>query len=125
MGNDLFELQLPSLAEHLATARSFAASVARHYDVTGEAIEDLKIAISEACVDALLAGSGIRVRAEDAGRAVAFEVDAPDAPDTPEREALDELGAPARLELIRSLFADATIDNQNGRRAIRFSVPLD
>ena len=26
MGDELFELQLPSLAEHLATARSFAAA---------------------------------------------------------------------------------------------------
>jgi anti-sigma regulatory factor (Ser/Thr protein kinase) len=125
MGDDLFELQLPSLAEHLATARSFAAAVARHYDVAGEVVEDLKIAISEACVDALVARSGIRVRAEDVGRAVTFEVDAPDAPETPEQEALDELGAPARLELIRSLFADATIETDHGRRAVRFSLPID
>jgi anti-sigma regulatory factor (Ser/Thr protein kinase) len=125
MSHDLFELQLPSLAEHLATARSFAAAVARHYDVTGEAVEDLKIAVSEACVDALLAGSGIRVRAEEVGRAVTFEVDAPNAGETPEQEALDEVGAPARLELIRSLFADATVGTDRGPRAIRFSLPLD
>jgi len=124
MSHDLFELQLPSLAEHLATARSFVAAVARHYDVTGEAVEDLKIAISEACVDALVAGSGIRVRAEEVGHAVAFEVDAPEAAETPEQDALDELGAPARLELIRSLFPDATAASDNGRRAIRFSLPL-
>jgi hypothetical protein len=125
MSHDLFELQLPSLPEHLATARSFAAAVARHYDVVGEAVEDLKIAISEACVDALVAGSGIRVRAEEVGRAVAFEVDAPEAPETPEQEALDEVGAPARLELIRSLFADATVGRDHGRRSIRFSLALD
>ena len=125
MSHDLFELQLPAHAEHLATARSFAAAVARHYDVMGEAVEDLKIAVSEACVDALVAGTGIRVKAEEVGRAVAFEVDAPEAAETPEQEALDEVGAPARLELIRSLFGDATIDADYRGRAIRFSLPLD
>jgi hypothetical protein len=124
MNHDLFDLQLPPQAEHLATARSFAAAVARHYDMMGEAVEDLKIAISEACIDALVAGTGIRVRAEEIGRAVTFAVDAPETEQTPQA-ALDELGAPARLELIRSLFADTAIEHDLGRRTIRFSLPLD
>jgi hypothetical protein len=123
--HDLFDLQLPSHAEHLATARSFAAAVARHYDVVGETVEDLKIAISEACIDALVAGAGIRVRAEEVGRAVTFAVDAPEAERTPEQAVLDELGAPARLELIRSLFPDTGVETDHGRRTIRFSVSLD
>lgn len=125
MTHDLFDLQLPSHTEHLATARSFAAAVARHYDVTGEAVEDLKIAVSEACIDALVAGAGIRVRAEEIGRAITFAVDAPESPGPPEQDALDELGAPARLELIRSLFADAAVEDDHGRRTIRFSLSLD
>jgi hypothetical protein len=123
--HDLFDLKLPPLAEHLATARSFAAAVARHYDVTGEAVEDLKIAVSEACIDALVAGAGIRVRAEEIGRAVTFAIDAPESGGTPEEAVLDELGAPARLELIRSLFADTALGDDVGRRTIRFSLPLD
>lgn len=122
MSHDACRLSLPSRAEHLATARSFAAAVARHFAISGEIVEDLKIAISEACVDALVVGEPIHVLAEDAGRSVAFSVDAPEALEGPERAALDELGAPARVELIRSLFPDATVSIDGGRRSIRFSV---
>jgi hypothetical protein len=125
VSHDEFTLRLPPLAEHLGTARSFAAAVARHYDVAGETVEDLKIAISEGCIDGLVSGEALRVRAEEVGRAIAFEVDAPDHDGTmPERDALDELGAPARIELIRSLFPDATIGAADGRRVIRFTVAL-
>ncbi|MGH2637535.1 MAG: ATP-binding protein [Actinomycetota bacterium] len=124
MTHDAFGLTLPSRAEHLGTARSFAAAVARHYDVAGEAVEDLKIAISEACVDALVAGEPIHVRASESGRAISFSVDAPEGDDAPDRAELDELGAPARIELIRSLFPDAGVASAAGRREIRFSLPI-
>lgn len=122
MNHDAFALALPSRSEHLGTARSFAAAVARHFAVAGEAVEDLKIAISEACVDAIAAGEPILVRAEDEGRSIAFSVDAPDGHGP--GAAPDELGALGRMELIRSLFPDATVVAEDGRRAIRFSLPL-
>ena len=125
MSHDEFTLRLPPLAEHLGTARSFAAAVARHYDVASETVEDLKIAISEGCIDGLVTGEVLRVRAEETGRAVVFEVDSPDHDGTmPERDALDELGTPARIELIRSLFPDSTVVAADGRRVIRFTVAL-
>jgi anti-sigma regulatory factor (Ser/Thr protein kinase) len=124
VSHDVFDLQLPAAAEHLGTARSFAAAVARHYDVAGETVEDLKIAISEACVDALVAGSPIRVRAEEVGNAVSFAVEAPEGGVTDEQRELDDLGAPARLELIRSLFPDTSVQTEEGRRLIRFLLPL-
>lgn len=125
MSHDRFTLELPPLTEHLGTARSFAAAVARHYEVTGEVVEDIKVAVSEACIDALVSGAPLSVSAEEAGRAIRFEVDAPENDDhLPERLALDELGTPARLELIRTLFPDATDASAEGRRVIRFSVPL-
>jgi hypothetical protein len=120
--HDAFRISLPPNTEHLGTARSFAAAVARHYAVSGEAVEDLKIAISEACVDAIVAREPIRVAAEDEGRTIAFVVDAPEGADGAERAALDELGAPARVELIRSLFPDAAVTTDDGRRRIRFSL---
>jgi hypothetical protein len=120
-----FALELPPLAEHLGTARSFSAAVARHFGVAGELVEDLKIAISEACIDALVTGERLRVDASGSGRALRFEVSAPEHQHTaPERDILDELGAPARIELIRALFADAEIDASDGHRVVRFSVPL-
>jgi anti-sigma regulatory factor (Ser/Thr protein kinase) len=123
VNHDAFDLTLPSRAEHLGTARSFAAAVARHFAVSGEAVEDLKIAISEACVDALTAGEPILVRAEDEGRSITFRVDAPDAGDDANADP-DGLGVPGRLELIRSLFPDAAVVTEDGRRAIRFTMPL-
>ncbi len=123
---DAFRLTMPCRADQLGTARSFAAAVARHYAISGESVEDLKLAISEACVDALVAGAPIDVSAEDAGSSIAFAVKAPDAagaPGGPERAELDELGAPARIQLIRSLFPDATV-SEDGHRTIRFSLPL-
>jgi hypothetical protein len=123
--HDHFTLELPPLAEHLGTARSFAAAVARHFAVSGEAVEDLKIAISEACIDALVSGERLHVRAEELGHALLFEVEAPEHDETPpERAALDELGTPARIELIRSLFPDATAGAADGKRVIRFSVTV-
>jgi anti-sigma regulatory factor (Ser/Thr protein kinase) len=122
VNRDEFRLTLPSRSEHLGTARSFAAAVARHYAITGEAVEDLKIAVSEACVDALVAGAPISVLAEEDGSVVAFSVDAPEPGEDHARADLDELGAPARIELIRTLFPDATIASHNGRRTIRFSL---
>ena len=125
MSHDTFTLELPPLAEHLGTARSFAAAVARHYDVAGETVEDLKIAISEGCIDGLVNGEPLHLHAEETGRAVVFEVDAPEHDDRlPERLALDELGTPARIELIRSLFPDASVVSPDGWRVIRFSVAL-
>jgi hypothetical protein len=125
VNDDAFRLSLPSDAVHLGTARSFAAAVARHYAVSGEAVEDLKIAISEACVDALVAGQPIHVVAEGLGEVVAFTVDAPEGEEGSERAALDELGSPARIQVIRSLFPDAKVTDDNGRRRIRFSLVHD
>jgi Histidine kinase-like ATPase domain len=120
-----FSLELPPLAEHLGTARSFSAAVARHFGVAGETVEDLKIAISEACIDALVTGERLYVGARENGRTLRFEVSSPDHQGAlPERDVLDELGAPARIELIRALFADADVAASDGHRVVRFTVPL-
>jgi serine/threonine-protein kinase RsbW len=121
--HDAFALTLPSRGEYLGTARSFAAAVARHFAVTGEDVEDLKVAISEACVDALETGTPVVVHAEDEGRVISFVVDAPDRHEG-EPERADELGAAVRIELIRTLFPDAEVVAVDGRRAIRFSMPV-
>jgi anti-sigma regulatory factor (Ser/Thr protein kinase) len=119
-----FELNLPPRSELLGTARSFAAAVARHYELGGEAIEDLKVAISEACVDALLVGERLHVHASEGGRVVSFTVDLPREDTGPTADqAQDELGAAARFELIRSLFPDANLETDAGRRRVRFSLP--
>jgi serine/threonine-protein kinase RsbW len=126
MSHDGFALEVPARSEHLGTARAFAAAVARHYEVDADVVDDLKIAISEACVDALAEAEPLRVRAEDLGRSLRFEVASPrgDARPDEDRADLDELGAPVRLELIRALFDDAAVEDVDGERVVRFTVPL-
>lgn len=122
MSHDAFDLELPPNAEHLGTARAFAAALARSLGASGEAIEDLKLAISEACTDALAADRNVRVRAVHEDGVLAFEIDAPEGSST--AEGLDGTGVPARVELVRTLFPDAASTVADERRMLRFTVPL-
>ncbi|MEX2274641.1 MAG: ATP-binding protein [Actinomycetota bacterium] len=90
----------PALA---ATARLFAAAVARRAGVGQERIDDLKLAVTEACAAAIDAGSAVEidVAANDGRVAVVVRAsrigeDRASAPDAP-------IG---RLDLIRALFDD-------------------
>ena len=114
--------------EHARTARLFAAAAARHYGVAEERVEDLKVAISEACTNAFRAhtdagisdpvrvvavaeAGGVRFSVVDAGRG--FEPPPPDAGKdyTPPGGIFEgSLG----LTLIHSLFPDAEISRNTG-----------
>ncbi len=50
---DGFALMIRGRPEHLVSARMFAASVGRHLGAGQEQIEDLKLAVSEACTNAM------------------------------------------------------------------------
>ncbi len=90
--------------------------------MSGETIEDLKLAVSEACTDALLGGQPIRLLALVRDRMLRFEVDLSRSPST--AEGLGDPEAPARIDLVRTLFPDAAIDVEPTRRSIAFSVSL-
>ncbi|HEX6231437.1 MAG TPA: ATP-binding protein [Actinomycetota bacterium] len=122
MTREAFELELPPSAEHLGTARSFAAALARSFGASGESIEDLKLAVSEACTDAITSDRRVRIRALLEKGALGFEIDAPDDPGT--AEGLAGTGAPSRVDLVRTLFPDATSTTSGDRRMLRFSLPL-
>ncbi|MFL5766495.1 MAG: ATP-binding protein, partial [Actinomycetota bacterium] len=61
---DRFTLELPSEPISIGTARLFSATVARFFGTQEEAVEDLKLAVSEACTVAIRANEaqGRRVR---------------------------------------------------------------
>lgn len=122
MNEDAFELEVPPLAEYLGTARSFVAAVARRSGAVGEAVEDLKLAASEACTDVMASGRTVRIRAISRDGALGFEIDAADRPSV--AEGLDEIGAPARIDLVRALFPDAAVSDVGGRAVISFTLPL-
>ena len=52
----LVELRIPSRAEWVAVARLTVAAVARHLPFTVEEIEDVKLAVAEACTTVIQAG---------------------------------------------------------------------
>ena len=54
-GSDELVLEIAPEAEQIRTARLFAAAAARHFNVDEERVEDLKVAISEACTNSFRA----------------------------------------------------------------------
>jgi serine/threonine-protein kinase RsbW len=134
---DELVLLMSPQADFVATARLFAASVARHVGCKEETVEDLKVAISEAVTNSIKAqrtagvSESIRVVAR-VGRSLSFEVvDAgrgfgvspPLQQETTPSGGLYE--GSFGLALIRALFGDVSIEpNQNGGTTVRFSLPL-
>lgn len=131
--SDELVLDIAPQAEHVRTARLFAAAAARHFSVDEERIEDLKVAISEACTNsfrahesaklsdpvrvvAVPADDGVRFSVIDAGEG--FEPEPPAGPDYTPPLGLFEgsLG----LALIRTLFPDVQI-TRNAERGMTVS----
>ena len=127
---DQFRLEFSSDPRFISTARLFAAAVARYYDCDEETVDDIKLAISEACTNAVKADErslpvGILARPEESAvefrvvdQAGGFEEPAPGA----NGEELVEGGI--GLQIIRSLFPEAVVEpNPEGGTIVRFSVP--
>jgi serine/threonine-protein kinase RsbW len=128
--SDTLSIEFPPIPAYVGTARLFVAAAARHFEVEEERVEDLKVAVSEACTTA------IRVRAsaaeEDPVRVVvrtdagALTVEVPGAPQEasdPEDSTTGDLVRSLGVELIRSLFPEAASVDEDGFSGIRFSVP--
>jgi serine/threonine-protein kinase RsbW len=136
---DRLELMIPPEAGSVAMARMFAASVARHFGCDEGTVEDVKVAISEACTNAVKAheGAGIqdpvrivataepmglRFEVMDDGEGVDLAAVTSDSAATPPGGLYEgSLG----LVLIRSLFGSLDI-GRNGERGtrIRFVAPI-
>jgi anti-sigma regulatory factor (Ser/Thr protein kinase) len=130
---DKLTLAVPPDAAFMATARLFAATVARHYGVDEELISDLKLAISEACAGEILTGTGlsdIRIAATADGRKLRFEVTQPAEIASSIAAATDKTPSPTEsaglgLEVIKALFEDAeVVDGSDGEKLLRFGAPI-
>jgi serine/threonine-protein kinase RsbW len=121
---DRFSLELPPEPISIGTARLFSATVARFFGCAEEAVEDLKLAVSEACTAAIraneAAGRRVSVSIEGGMRLLTFAVgDGGSAAQIGE----DEVPLPA-AELIRALFPEVeVVANARGGQDVRFSVP--
>lgn len=128
---DRLTLEIPPDAAYVATARLFAASVARHFAVDEELIPDLKLAISEACAGDILTGtggSGIRVSATAGDGRLGFEVTQPEQVEASSEPSTDSTPTPGEtaklaLEVIQALFEDAQVVDGPDGRVIRFGAP--
>lgn len=135
VGEDQFRLEFSSEPEFISTARLFAGATARYYGCDEDAVQDVKIAISEACTNAVkahdsaLVAMPVRVIVEPADDRVAFHVI--DAGGGFERAGNGDRAAAADdllesgigLHIIQSLFPDAQVGpNAEGGTTVRFSV---
>jgi serine/threonine-protein kinase RsbW len=132
---DRFRLEFSSDPRFISTARLFASAVARYFDCDEETVDDIKLAISEACTNAVKAPDalngklpvGILVHPEDSAiefavvdRAGGFDETAVTPPD----DLLAESGV--GLQIIRSLFPQAVVEhNPDGGTTVRFAVACD
>jgi serine/threonine-protein kinase RsbW len=137
VGEDQFRLEFSSEPDFISTARLFAGAAARYYGCDEDVVQDVKIAISEACTNAVkahgtaLVAMPVRVIVQPADDRIEFQVvDAGGgfersggngkraaAPD----DALLESGI--GLHIIQSLFPDADVGpNAEGGTTVRFTV---
>jgi serine/threonine-protein kinase RsbW len=137
-------LEFPAEARFVATARLFAAAMARHYGCDENVVEDVRIAVSEACtnsVEALAKAStdgSVTVAAFVRPAALGFEVtdsgpgfDPPDLshPIPPAAGSIGSLQPDLHLGLglsvIHALFEDALVTRNPGAgTTVSFSAAL-
>lgn len=129
LAEELIRLDIPALPAFVGVARVVVASVATTVDgIADDRLEDLRIAVSEACTNALEAHAGdgpdqrivLRCTLDDTALAVHIEDHGAQAGSAPERSgaaAGDDESAAERgwgLQLIRALVDDAA-----------FATPVD
>jgi serine/threonine-protein kinase RsbW len=124
-------IELPADAAYVASTRIFGAALARQFGADEEAVEDLKLAISEACSSFIRAGAEdhpIRLEVLVADGGLSFRISGIALPDLPTED--ETPSTPGRFasqvggEVIQALFTDAEIVPQEGGSQVRFSLPL-
>lgn len=122
----MFSIDFPAQAEHVSTARIFCAAVARHFGCDASDIEDLKIALSEACGSAISHGGAggdrpVRLVASPGDGMLTFEVNGDRRQELENRAGADSMDTTGQqmlalsAELIAALFPDARfIDTPEG-----------
>jgi anti-sigma regulatory factor (Ser/Thr protein kinase) len=132
---DGFELELPLQPAYVVCGRLFTASLARFYGCDEGTTDDLKVAVSEACANAIerpaTPARPIRVVVNRQGSRLLFEIENGGVPTMAaepdggavEHASTEELARILGMELVRSLFPDASVrTNRDGGHDLAFSV---
>jgi len=116
-------LAIPADPASVGTVRYFAATIARHAGLPEELINDLRLAVSEACAEAIDTGvtGSIRVALSLEPEGIDVEVTSGG---SIRQEGWEGLVPINRLQLIRALFPDAETHQGRGMRVVRFTVPF-
>lgn len=112
-----YALQTPADPDLLTTARLFVASAARLLGCDDEALEDLKLATSEAASSLMGAGGPIRTTVTAEASRIRVAVFGPG-----EIAASDPSELVLGLELARALLGDLTVAAVDGGTEITFGV---
>lgn len=129
----MFSISFPAEPVHVSTARIFSAAVARHFGADAVDIEDLKIALTEACGSAISHSrtgdsEPVRVAATPAAGMLTYEVNGhrrTDLLNTPSGEieqSTEEQMIALSAELIGALFPDAEFIDKPEGTFFRLSV---
>lgn len=137
---ETFLIEFPPEAHYVSTARLFAAGVARTYGADEDTVEDLKVAVSEACTNAIKArgdeaaegpvrlsvrrqDDSLLFEAEETGIQPAGDGPEPVIPSTGSTS--EDIARRLSLETIRALFPTTEIvPGPQGGGSIRFSITL-
>lgn len=134
---DTFSLAIPPAPEYVGVARLFGAGLVRHYGCDEDRVEDVKLAISEACSSAISAHAAhapdvpVRVAVTADPERLRFEVtgvaglEAPDDPDDEMTPASGLYEGALGASLIRSLFPKVLIEpSPEGGTTVAFELDL-
>lgn len=126
-------LEIPAEAAYVSTARLFVGAVARHFGVEEDSVEDLKLAISEACNAAIrirqreTEDRSIHIESSRQGSLLVFDVeDALEAESSPIATSTEDIVRGLSVELIQALFPDAKMSpSPAGGTSVRMSLPVN
>jgi hypothetical protein len=131
--DDVLELQIPPEAEYVGTARLFLAAAGRHFELSEEAVADVKVAVSEVCADAIedqRLSENLRIAIRPglealevavSSQPVGIEADVPETGEVAPR--LTTFERRLREPLVHALFPDAVYVPTE--HSLRLSVPWE
>lgn len=122
---ELLELDLPARPTYVAVARSVVTAAAAGLDgLDGDRLDDLRLAVSEACTSVVAAGDVERVTIRCRHDAVALEVSIEDTGAQTAAERFDGENALA-LQVLTALVDELLLDGDGNGNAMRLRLLFD
>jgi Histidine kinase-like ATPase domain len=118
-------IRIPPGTAHVASVRAFVGAVGRRLGCSEETIDDLRLAATEACAQAIeerVADDGVEVRTLSDDHRLFLEIDPSGSFDRPPDGLDGSTGSATRRALIEGLFPDAEFDREHA--VLRIAVPV-